>query len=103
MYSAADAVVFGDLMITLLKNADGKHRVGEAIKEAHAATTLLRGETHTGPLERGGRLRVLGARPVLDIARKVESIAQVAGLSGAKLYAGSWSEWCSDSARPVAR
>ncbi len=67
---------------TLLKDADGQHRVGEAIKEAHAAT-LLRGETHTGPLERGGRLRVLGARPVLDIARKVESIAQVAGLSGA--------------------
>ena len=26
-----------------------------------------------------------------------------AGLSGAKLYAGSWSEWCSDPGRPVAR
>ena len=26
-----------------------------------------------------------------------------AGLSGAKLYAGSWSEWCSDPRRPVAR
>ncbi len=25
-----------------------------------------------------------------------------AGLSGAKLYAGSWSEWCADPARPVA-
>ena len=24
-----------------------------------------------------------------------------AGLTGAKLYAGSWSEWCSDSRRPV--
>lgn len=24
-----------------------------------------------------------------------------AGLTGAKLYAGSWSEWCSDSSRPV--
>ena len=67
---------------TLLKDADGNHRGGEAIKETHAAT-LLRGETHTGPLERGGRLRVLGARPVPDIARKVESIAPVAGLSGA--------------------
>lgn len=28
---------------------------------------------------------------------------EVAGLSGAKLYPGSWSEWCSDPARPVAR
>lgn len=26
---------------------------------------------------------------------------EVAGLSGARLYAGSWSEWCSDPARPV--
>ncbi|WP_293933277.1 sulfurtransferase [Iodobacter sp.] len=27
---------------------------------------------------------------------------EVAGLSGARLYAGSWSEWCTDAARPVA-
>lgn len=27
----------------------------------------------------------------------------VAGLDGARLYPGSWSEWCSDPARPVAR
>jgi thiosulfate/3-mercaptopyruvate sulfurtransferase len=27
---------------------------------------------------------------------------EVAGLGGARLYAGSWSEWCSDPARPVA-
>jgi thiosulfate/3-mercaptopyruvate sulfurtransferase len=27
---------------------------------------------------------------------------EVAGLSGARLYPGSWSEWCSDPARPVA-
>lgn len=26
-----------------------------------------------------------------------------AGLSGSKLYAGSWSEWCADASRPVAR
>lgn len=26
-----------------------------------------------------------------------------AGLSGSKLYAGSWSEWCADPARPVAK
>jgi thiosulfate/3-mercaptopyruvate sulfurtransferase len=28
---------------------------------------------------------------------------EVAGLRGAKLYAGSWSEWIRDPARPVAR
>lgn len=28
---------------------------------------------------------------------------EIAGLSGARLYAGSWSEWCSDPLRPVAR
>ena len=27
---------------------------------------------------------------------------EVAGMSGAKLYPGSWSEWCADPARPVA-
>ena len=26
---------------------------------------------------------------------------EIAGLPGARLYAGSWSEWCSDPARPV--
>ncbi len=28
---------------------------------------------------------------------------EIAGLHGAKLYAGSWSEWCSNPTRPVAR
>ena len=27
---------------------------------------------------------------------------EVAGLKGSRLYAGSWSEWCADSSRPVA-
>ncbi len=27
---------------------------------------------------------------------------EIAGLHGARLYAGSWSEWCSDPARPLA-
>lgn len=28
---------------------------------------------------------------------------EIAGLPGARLYAGSWSEWCADPARPVER
>jgi len=28
---------------------------------------------------------------------------ELAGLGRAALYAGSWSEWCSDSRRPVAQ
>lgn len=28
---------------------------------------------------------------------------EIAGLAGSKLYSGSWSEWCSDPRRPVAR
>lgn len=28
---------------------------------------------------------------------------EVAGLAGSRLYAGSWSEWCADPARPVVR
>lgn len=28
---------------------------------------------------------------------------EVAGLTGSRLYAGSWSEWCADPQRPMAR
>ena len=28
---------------------------------------------------------------------------EIAGLAGSRLYPGSWSEWCSDASRPIAR
>ena len=28
---------------------------------------------------------------------------EIAGLAGSRLYPGSWSEWCADPARPVAK
>jgi 3-mercaptopyruvate sulfurtransferase SseA len=28
---------------------------------------------------------------------------ETAGITGARLYAGSWSEWCADPARPIER
>ena len=28
---------------------------------------------------------------------------EIAGLAGSRLYLGSWSEWCADPARPVAK
>ena len=34
-------------------------------------------------------------------ARRAELALEVAGLSGARLYAGSWSEWIADPSHPV--
>jgi thiosulfate/3-mercaptopyruvate sulfurtransferase len=36
------------------------------------------------------------------VARPPGEVVAVAGLHGARLYAGSWSEWIPDAARPVA-
>jgi thiosulfate/3-mercaptopyruvate sulfurtransferase len=55
---------------------------------------------------------VLGAAPPAQAVHQCGSgvtachnllAMEIAGLSGSKLYAGSWSEWCSDPRRPVAR
>jgi thiosulfate/3-mercaptopyruvate sulfurtransferase len=55
---------------------------------------------------------LIGARAVEDVGHSCGSgitacanifAMEYAGLKGSKLYAGSWSEWVSDPARPVAR
>lgn len=55
---------------------------------------------------------LLGDRPVAEVVQQCGSgvtachnllAMEAAGLSGSALYPGSWSEWCSDPARPVAR
>lgn len=55
---------------------------------------------------------VLGAIPPADVVHQCGSgvtachnllALAVAGQPGGRLYAGSWSEWCADPARPVAR
>lgn len=72
--------------------ADGRFRTAEALREAFDA--------------------VLGAtrpdRVVLQCGSGVTAChnalaMEVAGLPGARLYPGSWSEWIADPARPVAR
>lgn len=55
---------------------------------------------------------LLGGRPPTQVVQQCGSgvtachnllAMELAGLSGSKLYPGSWSEWCADSSRPVAR
>ena len=62
-------------------------------------------------LERRWRQLLAGKRPEQVIAMCGSGVTachnllslEIAGLTGAKLYAGSWSEWIRDPARPVAR
>ena len=55
---------------------------------------------------------LLAGRPVESVVQQCGSgvtachnmlAMELAGLSGSKLYPGSWSEWCADPSRPVAR
>jgi thiosulfate/3-mercaptopyruvate sulfurtransferase len=55
---------------------------------------------------------LLAGRPASEVLQQCGSgvtachnllAMELAGLSGSKLYPGSWSEWCADPARPVAR
>lgn len=66
----------------------------------------------TADVLRSEWLETFGQNPIAHIVNQCGSgvtachniLAQhVAGLAGAALYAGSWSEWCSDAGRPVER
>ncbi|MDA8257870.1 MAG: sulfurtransferase [Betaproteobacteria bacterium] len=61
---------------------------------------------------RGEFAALLAGRPANQVVQQCGSgvtachnllAMELAGLSGSKLYPGSWSEWCADPARPVAR
>jgi thiosulfate/3-mercaptopyruvate sulfurtransferase len=56
--------------------------------------------------------RLLGARNPEQVVHQCGSgvtachnllAMEIAGLNGSRLYPGSWSEWCSDASRPIAR
>jgi thiosulfate/3-mercaptopyruvate sulfurtransferase len=73
-------------------NADGTFKEREALKKEF--------------------LQVLGDRPPWEVVHYCGSgvsachnllAMEVAGLSGGKLYAGSWSEWSADPKRPIGR
>jgi thiosulfate/3-mercaptopyruvate sulfurtransferase len=80
----------------------------------HPFTANLDAEGHflpPGALERRWRERLAGKPPERMIAMCGSGVTachnllsmEVAGLGGARLYAGSWSEWIRDPRRPVAR
>lgn len=55
--------------------------------------------------------RLLGGTPAAQVVHQCGSgvsachnlvAMEIAGLSGGRLYPGSWSEWCADPARPIA-
>jgi len=57
-------------------------------------------------------ISLLGDRPPQQVVHQCGSgvsachnilAMEIAGLSGSRLYPGSWSEWCADPTRPVAR
>ena len=70
------------------------------------------GRFKPAPQLRDEWLAVLGGAPADQVIHQCGSgvsacqnvlAMEIAGLHGARLYPGSWSEWCADPARPVAR
>ena len=61
---------------------------------------------------RAGFISLIGARPPQQVVHQCGSgvsachnilAMEIAGLNGSRLYPGSWSEWCADPTRPIAR
>ena len=73
-------------------DANGRFKAAQLLLEEFAALT---GGAHPGNVVHQCGSGVSACHNILAM--------EVAGLSGSRLYAGSWSEWCSDASRPVAR
>lgn len=71
---------------------DGRFKPAAALRAEYLA--LMAGAVPTQVVAQCGS----GVSACLDLLAM-----EIAGLHGARLYPGSWSEWCSDSSRPVAR
>ena len=85
------------LVSRALKLLEGELRQGDALASPDAVRDYLR--------------LLLGDRPPAQVVQQCGSgvtachnllAMEIAGLPGSRLYAGSWSEWCSDPSRPVA-
>lgn len=71
---------------------DGRFKPAEVLRQAFVS--LLRGTAPNAVVHCCGS-GVTACHNLLAM--------EVAGLAGSRLYPGSWSEWCTDPARPVAR
>jgi thiosulfate/3-mercaptopyruvate sulfurtransferase len=71
---------------------DGRFKPAAALRAEYLA--LMAGAVPTQVVAQCGS----GVSACLDLLAM-----EIAGLHGARLYPGSWSEWCSDPSRPVAR
>ena len=101
---------------TLRRNGGAHRPVAGHVPGAvnHPFSANLAGDGRFLPpeeLERRWRERLNGVSPADTIAMCGSGVTachnllalEIAGLTGAKLYAGSWSEWIRDPKRPIAR
>jgi thiosulfate/3-mercaptopyruvate sulfurtransferase len=120
---AAGALTRGDLTLVDARSADRFAGQNETLDPVAGHVPGARNHPFAGNLDAHGRflsapeLRLSWAdtlrdRPVPTLIAMCGSgvtachnllALEVAGLAGARLYAGSWSEWIRDPARPVAR
>ena len=87
-------------------------RIPGAFNRFHAANLLPGGLFKPAEVLREELSALLGTRPPGEVVHSCGSgvtachnllAMEHAGLAGSKLYPGSWSEWSSDPARPIAR